>query len=206
MELRRIGRTVAFGVLMATIGAMAAGGVAWAVIPDSGTGVVTACYNPNGRAAMKVLKVVDAQAGGTCAKGWVPLSWNQQGPKGDQGDPGPSNLYTSSVGGVTADPQQWTNLGTLSLPAGSYQVSSHFTLVPPAGGASLACGIGVPGNTPDYTTTGVTTANRTVMLESAVTLAAPGTVTVDCYSYLPQSTLITYIHFDALAVETLTTQ
>ena len=63
-------------------------GVAFAGIPDSGSGEISACYQKeNGQ-----LRVIDAEDGDECLPSQVPLQWNQTGPqgeKGDQGDPGP---------------------------------------------------------------------------------------------------------------------
>ena len=64
--------------------AVALGGVAYATIPDSG-GVIRGCYDGGGN-----LKVIDTGKGQSCAKGFTPLNWNQQGPKGDTGAQGPA--------------------------------------------------------------------------------------------------------------------
>jgi hypothetical protein len=69
----------------------------------------------------------------------TPLSWNQQGPagpagpkgdKGDKGDPGPPGpaslpyAYMKRVGQVSLPgANQWVNIATLSLPAGTYALS-----------------------------------------------------------------------------------
>jgi hypothetical protein len=60
-----------------------AGGIAWGAIGEGG--VIQGCYDSGGN-----LKVVAAPP---CPKGYTPLQWNQQGPKGD---PGPK--------GATGDP------------------------------------------------------------------------------------------------------
>jgi hypothetical protein len=66
---------------LAVVAALAAmlliGGVAWAAIPHSTTGVITGCYknaNPNKGAVI----VVDAQAGEACPNGYTQLTWNKQ--------------------------------------------------------------------------------------------------------------------------------
>ena len=71
---------------------VAAGGVGFASIPDSKTGVISACYNHRTGA----LRVIDTQAGRHCRRGEVALSWNHIGPagpigpKGAAGSPGPA--------------------------------------------------------------------------------------------------------------------
>lgn len=73
---RRLLLLVVAGVVL--IGA----GVAYAAIPGS-DGVIHSCFNPSGQ-----LRVIDATTGATCAKNEKALTFNQTGPKGDQGNPG----------------------------------------------------------------------------------------------------------------------
>src|SRR5687767_12892664 len=79
---------LAAAVLAATVAA----GVAFGTIPGSG-GVINGCYGSSG-----LLRVIDVDAGGKCTASERPISWNEQGPKGDaglrgeqgpKGDPGP---------------------------------------------------------------------------------------------------------------------
>src|SRR5918996_4408039 len=72
---------------------LAIGGVAIASIPSS-SGTISACYaKSNG-----VLRVIDAEASGSCeANKELLLSWNQQGPQGLQGPPGPASLTSREV-------------------------------------------------------------------------------------------------------------
>ena len=78
-------------LLGAVIGAVLAGGAAFAAIPDS-TGVINGCYQKN----VGNLRVIDPSAGDSCRPSEVSLSWSQtgpagpQGPKGDKGDTGPA--------------------------------------------------------------------------------------------------------------------
>jgi hypothetical protein len=73
-----LGALVSFGSVLAVVG------IAYATIPGS-DGTISVCYRSHGGA----LRVIDADAGATCAKNEQPLRWNQQGPRGDQGPPGP---------------------------------------------------------------------------------------------------------------------
>jgi hypothetical protein len=75
---RGTGRRLALVAALALVGA----GVAYAAIPDS-SGVIHGCYSTKNGS----LRVIDSAA--KCANGEVALNWNQQGPKGDTGAPGP---------------------------------------------------------------------------------------------------------------------
>jgi hypothetical protein len=61
-------------------------GLAAASIPNSGTGVITGCY----QMAYGSLRVIDAQAGATCNPSEKQLNWNQTGPQGPAGPTGPA--------------------------------------------------------------------------------------------------------------------
>jgi hypothetical protein len=66
--------------LIAIVALFLVGGVAWAAIPGS-NGVITGCrHNSTG-----ALRVIDAEAGATCAGNETQLTWNQQGPQGPAG-------------------------------------------------------------------------------------------------------------------------
>jgi hypothetical protein len=65
-------------ILAAAIMAIA-GGISYAAIPAS-NGTISACKDNKG-----ALKVIDAEAGQTCANNQQPLSWNQEGPAGVDG-------------------------------------------------------------------------------------------------------------------------
>lgn len=90
------------------------GGLVYATIPDSGTGVIHGCYNK----ATGQLKVIDAETGESCKQAETSISWNQEGPQGAtgpeglqgpqgqqgaQGEPGPAGADgTSVLNGTTA--------------------------------------------------------------------------------------------------------
>jgi hypothetical protein len=78
----------AFGAILGLGLALLLGTVALAAIPGAG-GVITGCYDSKTGA----LRVIDVQAGKTCAKGELQLTWNQTGPQGlpgPIGTPGPA--------------------------------------------------------------------------------------------------------------------
>jgi hypothetical protein len=81
------GRRIRWAALGAIVGALAAGGIAWADIPDSG--VINGCYKTVGGS----LRVIDMSLGNSCKVGETSLNWNQtgpQGPPGQKGDTGPA--------------------------------------------------------------------------------------------------------------------
>jgi hypothetical protein len=69
----RFGAAVVTGVLVAAL----ASGVTWASIPNSTSGVITACYSKT--LATKTLRVIDAQAGQKCTTSENKLSWQANG-------------------------------------------------------------------------------------------------------------------------------
>jgi hypothetical protein len=76
-------RLAAFAIVLF---ALAAGGIAYASIPD-GSGVIHGCYEKKDG----TLRVIDTGSGGSCsAKKENPLDWNQKGPRGAPGPTGPT--------------------------------------------------------------------------------------------------------------------
>jgi hypothetical protein len=80
LQLRPTPRRAA---LLVVVLVLVGAGVAYATVPDSG-GVIHGCYTNKGG----ILSVVDPSAGQTCSSLQTPISWNQQGPKGDPGPQG----------------------------------------------------------------------------------------------------------------------
>jgi len=80
----RLRRGATIAVTTATVLAAVGGvSVATGAIPGTG-GTIDACYDGSGN-----LKVIDKAAGQACSTKTKPLSWNQQGVKGDTGPQGP---------------------------------------------------------------------------------------------------------------------
>jgi hypothetical protein len=124
----------------AVAGALAAtalsGGIAWATIPDDG-GVIHGCYTKLGG----VLRVIDTAKNQKClANLEVPITWNEQGPKGDPGatgaDGAPGRDGTNGSNGTNG--LDGVSVMTAEEPAGSNcaQGGSRFTA---ANGVSYAC-------------------------------------------------------------------
>jgi hypothetical protein len=120
-------------VALAIAGALlAAGGIAYATIPDS-SGVIHACY----KTTQGTLRVIDTGNAQTCSSSETPLNWSQtgpqgqQGPQGPQGPTGPSDVYSvdgygQPVKGISPSPTVTETLATTpTLPAGSYFVQSE---------------------------------------------------------------------------------
>jgi hypothetical protein len=117
--------------------ALVSAGVAYATIPD-GSGVIHGCYTNKGG----ILSVIDPATGQTCSSLQTPITWNQQGPKGDpgpqgdkgdksdpgpqgpQGDPGPSDAYSARQGSVTLTDSRTVVLAR-DVPQGSYVVTAR---------------------------------------------------------------------------------
>ena len=117
---------VALGCFVA--GSLAAAGIASATsaptkIPDSTTGVITACMVKKTGA----VRFINAQAGKTCNKKEKKITFNKSGPQGERG---PSNGYvanrTTTVGIdalLVPTGQPKNRVVELTLPAGSYLVN-----------------------------------------------------------------------------------
>ena len=73
---------VRWAALLAIVGALAVGGVAYAMIPDA-NGVIHGCFKKSGGA----LRVIDS-AVTNCASNEISLNWNQTGLPGAPGAPG----------------------------------------------------------------------------------------------------------------------
>ena len=140
-----------FGAWAAVVAiGVSATAVATAAVPDSGTGVITACYSNGGGG----LRVVDTEAGASCRNGETALSWNQagplgpqgpigptgavgpagpagpQGPQGPQGERGPSDVYSTgnhAISNPWAMTETPRHLLALSLGAGEYMVNVNVT-------------------------------------------------------------------------------
>jgi hypothetical protein len=77
-------------LVMAVMLAAAVVGVAHAAIPSSG-GILSACKKADGS-----IRLIDAEAGQKCGAGQQLVEWNQKGPAGPQGAPGPVDPAASA--------------------------------------------------------------------------------------------------------------
>jgi hypothetical protein len=123
----RLPHVALVGVLALTVT-----GVANATIPNSQTGVYTACYGATNGA----MRVIDFEAkGNTCSAGEKILGWKATGQKGDTGPQGPAGPKGATgpqgpagpsfarghfrTGNKTLSPN-WTNLASVDLPKGMH--------------------------------------------------------------------------------------
>jgi hypothetical protein len=111
------------GVMALIVGAS----VASATIPDSG-GVIHGCLQTqNGVLSPKgSLRVIDPSTGASCKSSEQPISWNQTGPQGTKGDPGPSTAYAQEKFEPTTLPNDSSSVLVTSkdLPPGTYVVNA----------------------------------------------------------------------------------
>jgi len=104
---------------MVCAAAFAAGGIAYAAIPDS-SGIIHGCYNTGSNPSGQ-LRVIDAASGGKCSKNESALNWNQQGPTGPQGPVGPQ--------GPKGDPGPTYSAGTgLDLSNNTFGIQGSYQL------------------------------------------------------------------------------
>jgi hypothetical protein len=90
-------------------------GIGYAAIPGS-NGVISACKDTKGS-----LKVIDVEAGQACGPNQQPLSWNQQGPRGDAGSP-LAYAVVGSGGNVFEDRSKAVGDGDVTKPAGTFGI------------------------------------------------------------------------------------
>jgi hypothetical protein len=128
-------RGVAAAVVV--VAAIAAGGIAYASIPDS-NGVIHGCYkNTNGS-----LRVIDSGGKG-CQIGETPLDWSQTGPTGPTGATGASGA--SGVSGYEIVSDTTTNTTSSGGVNGFFSVTCPQGKKAVGGGGSAVDGIGAIG-------------------------------------------------------------
>lgn len=157
-DIRR-NRSMLFG--LAALAAAAAGGIAYASIPDA-NGVIHACYSANGTGIPggTPLKIVDAG----CTNGQAEITWGQAGPqgpagekgdpgdKGDKGDPGEpgapgiSAAYANYAGDWEPIGEGLTRtVASVTVPAGSYVLNATVKATDVDDFEYLQCGFFAPG-------------------------------------------------------------
>jgi hypothetical protein len=196
-------------VALAIVGALLAGGIAYATIPDS-SGVIHACYHVNAQGtvdASGALRVIDPSStnkdGSACKHDEKALDFNQTGPQGAQGPQGPQGPQGStgptgpsdvwSVDGFGAQKNlsvsTWVNLATTSLPAGSYFVQAEAeadstTSIP----TEYSCDL-VDSSNNQFQATNANSSGDwvTVPVQAVVTLTSADTISLQCLATQPLS-------------------
>ena len=190
------------------------GGVAWAAslpgnsvgpsqIKKNGVGASEIKKNAVRRSEIRTAGVgaSEVQNGSLTASEFAP-GVQLQGPQGATGPRGPSKAYSTSPSGQTV-PASTTTVASLNLPAGRYVLLATAALFSGVDetafcniynqGAEVAAGV-VRVN-----------ANDTVALSTAATNSG-GPATFTCQSSLGDNVEVSHIKFQAIQVETLTTQ
>jgi hypothetical protein len=160
----------------ATMALIAAGGIAYANIPDA-NGVIHACYkktSPN----QGTLSVIDTEKGQTCSGGAISLTWNQTGPQGApgaQGPQGPSDAWFADQASVQVPILGSAIVVSVTVPAGTYLLSSEVGTA----GATDSTGAFCLFTTPTSgTTVSASFADQTLSPDTAEVFATTGTATV----------------------------
>jgi len=171
MRLLPRGR-VRLAALVVVVVGLAAGGIAYASIPD-GSGVIHACYktNPN----VGNLRVIDPSAGGACNPAETALDWSQAGTGAsvpDAWDATSTEIALPKNTFFTA-----TTVVSLSLPAGNYFVAAKAAII---GGVGFVCELQGPGGVVLDSSGGVSDDSVTLPVQSTVSLPSGGTVVLGC--------------------------
>ncbi len=183
-------------VALVIAGALLAGGIAYATIPD-GSGVIHGCYLKG----LGTLRVIDTGKAQTCSSFETPLTWSQtgppgaqgpqgsQGPQGQQGPAGPTGPsdvwsvdgYGAGNKNVGMAPSEETLATTATLPAGSYSVQAETSLENNTSNAmDYVCDI-VDSEANTYGEARTTTSRwATLPVQAVVTLASPDTISFEC--------------------------
>jgi hypothetical protein len=166
------------------------GGIAWATIPGS-DGTISACYGKR----TGLVRIYDPSGSGLlrgCLANEVPISWNQAGPTGATGDPGPKG----DQGPADVDHAYFatccTTPVTLStifaqvaridnLPAGNYVMSAKVTLTVTDGPATADCLALLPGIAPvDESQQELIRTAVSIPLAGVAQLASAGSILLEC--------------------------
>jgi hypothetical protein len=180
-------------VALAIVGALLAGGIAYAAIPDAG-GIIHACYKKSSL-NQGSLRVIDTEKAQTCSNSETQLNWSQTGPQGPQGAQGPqgpsgsNHAYSdSNLEGLTQLSPNSTTITKLTLPAGDYVVWAtgsvvKYGTVPTTGSDNdVKCALDDPDDNAVTASEAQAFYDDAVpyMLVGTLSLATSGTITVDC--------------------------
>jgi hypothetical protein len=196
--------------LIAVAVGLAAGGIAYASIPD-GNGVIHGCYKTVGGA----LRVIDTGAGGVCNASEKPLNWNQNGPKGATGPTGRTGptgpagaTMATSVTAISfvslSSSSTGTTLATLNLPAGSFVLFGRAEIL--SDGAVndylATCALSAGADTDTVSVTGPTSVSGlgVAWLNVLHTFTSPGSATLVCEDSVTQPAAAGRVRITAIQV------
>lgn len=171
-------------------------------IPDA-SGVIHGCYKKD----QGSLRVIDTEMGQTCLSSEIALQWNQTGPQGPVGPQGPAGpqgptgpqgpsdaweTYVESLVVPTTGFPTYTDVTSLSLPAGTFFVTATMEADGP-----IQCLLTSPYHT------ALNTANGANIPMSLQGIGPGGTVWLRCRTIVGLPGTIQYVHLDAIQVGTL---
>jgi hypothetical protein len=193
LAARPVALLLVFGAVL-----LAAGGIAWAAIPDA-SGTINACYaTSNGK-----LRAVDSPADCGGGESHVALG-------------GPTTGYATSRPDFLAIGTTPTVVASLKLPAGRYLVHGKLDVLDTTftGGVFVACTIAVGGTTTfsdaSWNTLGPVVSGapaESMALQAPVTLATDGAVVMSCVApEAKEPPTARYRQLDALRVDGLSIQ
>ena len=218
------GRRTLVGLCVA-LAMLAAGGIAYATIPDS-AGVIHGCYTKASNSTQPVgsLRVVDTGLGQSCALNEVALSWNQQGVKGatgPQGTQGPAGQtgatgptgpagtthgYGHATGGIALDAAGYNQVDSISnLPFGRYMVWVAGKIGDNGGDSHASCELVTGGSSFAETGTFPThgSSYNAPFSLAGDAIVTQGSIEVDCHSDDYQSkNSFAYSDLEAIRVDT----
>ncbi len=177
-----------FAAVAAVVALALAAGVASGAIPSGSDGVIHACYQKPGLLANPgAVRVIDREAGQSCRSNETPIQWNQQGPKGDAGQPGPtgpSDLYSARAARGVDLPADgaFHDVVALTLPAGHYELTAKARARDRRLPSYVSCVLRLDGTELDEFSRAIVPENsiERVALTGVGSLDRPGTASVAC--------------------------
>ena len=212
MRLAVTERRLAAAVVGVVAIGLAAGGIAYATIPDS-SGVLHGCYSANGANAKggAQLNLVNSDQA-TCTNGQTAVTWGQTGPAGQTGPTGPTgpqgpggptdiwDLNHYGNGSLSIGVNNSTLVAAIAPPPGTYYAEASLHGFNSNGAADIWCELQIPG-TKAWAQGDATEANQNVdlHLQGVGTITNSDTINVTCRSNAAGSTVEDW-NLDALKV------
>lgn len=169
--------TVGLAILAAFVAITISASQAWASVPHTTTGVISACYNSTG-----ALRVIDTQQGATCAAGETPLSWNATPITATRWNSGGAVFRLAREGGIHQ--VVYPKPGS-PIPAGSWMVTATVLISNSEGMSTFRCwtrtrGTLITAGHSQQDWAGVDGAHQTITVPGMITMSAPDWIDVVC--------------------------